>query len=128
MHRDLKPENILLDSLNNPKIGDFGSCALEPNKEKRYSYAGTLSFMPPEMAEMKGYDCSCDLWNLGLIMHEILTGSPSIKITNINQILTIEKLTPPDNWDFEAQDLYSKLVSKNNRISIEEVITHKWFL
>ena len=61
MHRDLKPENILLDSLNNPKIGDFGSCALEPNKEKRYSYAGTLSFMPPEMAEMKGYDCSCDL-------------------------------------------------------------------
>ena len=61
-------------------------------------------------------------------MHEILTGSPSIKITNINQILTIEKLTPPDSWDFEAQDLYSKLVSKNNRISIEEVITHKWFL
>jgi aurora kinase, other len=128
IHRDLKPENILLDKDLNAKIADFGLCALKPFKEKRYSQVGTLQFMPPEMAEMKGCDCSSDLWNLGLILYEMLCGCQPIEITSLNHILTLTTLQPSDDWDETTKDLYQRLVSKQNRLSITELIAHKWFI
>ncbi|OMJ66427.1 hypothetical protein SteCoe_36721 [Stentor coeruleus] len=128
IHRDLKPENVLISNNLDVKIADFGLCALEPPKEKRYSCVGTLQFMSPEMAGLNGYDCSNDLWDLGLIMYEVLCGEAIVYITNINQIITLEGFEPPNNWNEHEKDLFRKLTSRKNRISVFDVAKHPFFV
>lgn len=128
IHRDLKPENVLISNNLDIKIADFGLCALEPLKDKRYSHVGTLQFMSPEMASYKGYDCSCDLWDLGLIMYEVLCGEPIAHITSINQIITLDEFQLPSCWTEHELDLFRKLTSKKNRISVFDVAKHPFFV
>lgn len=127
IHRDLKPENLLLTSNFQVKIADFGLCALEPTKSKRFSVVGTMQFMAPEMAALKGYDCTSDLWALGLILYELLSGTSPFPITNLNDILTLTPINPPDHWEEPAKKLYKALITKQERYTIQEVISHEFF-
>ena len=127
IHRDIKPENILLTSTAQVKIADFGLCALEPMKGRRYSIVGTLQFMAPEMAALKGYDCSSDLWALGLIFHEVLCGHPPFPVNCTNDILTLEEVEAPEEWEDNAKDIYKALVTKGERFTIQKVISHEFF-
>ena len=74
MHRDIKSENILLDAEDNIKITDFGHSEKFTKEQKFYEVAGTIFYLAPEIINGKGYDCRVDIWSLGVLYFELVTG------------------------------------------------------
>lgn len=78
MHRDLKPQNIMLadsQDLSSLKIVDFGLSKKYSHRTEDVRFCGTRIYMAPEVI-MKQNECtkSVDIWAVGIIMYEVLTG------------------------------------------------------
>lgn len=82
-HRDLKPSNILFTYLDhqdiNVKLIDFGVASirresLEPTQSDKTTVVGTLGYMAPELASDKQFDTGCEIYSLGCVLFEALTG------------------------------------------------------
>ncbi|CAM0135887.1 hypothetical protein VKS41_001675 [Umbelopsis sp. WA50703] len=77
MHRDIRADNILLNADGLIKLADFGhSAQLTSSAPKRTSVVGTPFWMAPEVIKGEEYDTSADIWSLGALLYELLTGSP----------------------------------------------------
>ena len=78
IHRDIKPENILITQEKGGrevlKLCDFGSANYLKSKNLRNTYGGTLLYHTPEMINSEGHDTTLDLWCLGVLTYELLTG------------------------------------------------------
>ncbi|CAJ0761894.1 12991_t:CDS:2 [Entrophospora sp. SA101] len=74
IHRDIKPENLLLGPNNDLKIADFGWSVHAPGQRRR-TFCGTLDYLPPEMVDGLVHDSKADLWNLGVLCYELLSGT-----------------------------------------------------
>jgi serine/threonine protein kinase len=76
IHRDLKPGNILFDQFNEPYISDFGIAKLSESQTNVTGSAivGTPAYMSPEQAQGEGIDGRSDIYGLGVILFEVLTG------------------------------------------------------
>lgn len=87
IHRDLKPANILLDNKDVPNrvaICDFGASICLANGEKRcHTKIGTPYFMSPEQYNSIHYDKRTDVWSLGCILYELITGEKPFTAPNI---------------------------------------------
>ena len=76
IHRDLKPGNILFDQYNEPYISDFGIAKLSESQTNVTGSAivGTPAYMSPEQAQGEGIDGRSDIYGMGVILFEMLTG------------------------------------------------------
>src|SRR5688572_2282677 len=79
VHRDLKPANILVTAAGEPKVGDFGLARLMDSSVELTRTGATLGtplYMAPEQVEGKDVTTRTDVYSLGAILYEVLTGRP----------------------------------------------------
>ena len=140
IHRDLKPSNLFLDEKLNLKIGDFGLVVkLDDEKIKRNDYRGTPGFMAPEILNKENeYSFEVDIWSLGIIMYDLLTGQLPFKIKTVkNGYETGQKTNNDFSLNFPqepqisevAKDLIKQILDINpkKRPGLNQILYHDFF-
>jgi len=133
IHRDLKPENIFINHTGRIKIADFGwSC--HSHKPSQEVIVGTTQYMAPEMLTGNGYNCMVDVWSLGILFYEMLTGDIPFGGDSYeeiaNSVLDGKYEMPGPEVPKGAVDLLTRLLIKDpaQRISLDDVLQHPWLI
>jgi WD40 repeat protein len=100
VHRDLKPGNVLLTAGGEPKVGDFGLAkwlASDVRLTQTGQVVGTPLYMAPEQAEARARDVgpAADVYSLGAILYELLTGHPPFQAATLLQTLDLVRSQEP---------------------------------
>ena len=123
VHRDVKPDNILLEGGQTVKIADFGIARLDSSDDLQKTNAGTVlgtpRYMSPEQAAGLSVDGRSDLFSLGAIIYELLTGKKAFDSNNVaTLIFQIMHKEPPairtvlPDVPVGLQRIVSKLLAK----------------
>ncbi|CAJ0941094.1 unnamed protein product, partial [Mesorhabditis belari] len=144
MHRDLKPQNILLCNpgrRSNPpfqdliiKLADFGFARFLDDGVMAATLCGSPMYMAPEVIMSLTYDAKADLWSIGTILFQCLTGKAPFQAQTPPQLkMFYEKnmmLRPaiPDWCSPALKDLLLKLLKRNakDRIDFEDFFNHEF--
>ena len=155
IHRDLKPQNIMIKDDGQIKITDFGiAMALNSTQlTQTNSVMGSVHYLPPEQASGKGSTIKSDIYSMGIIFYELLSGSlpfrgdnaveialkhmrdplPSLKADNsaipqsIENIIMRATAKNPKNRYEDARSMHADLLTALNEDRIDESpITYKY--
>lgn len=133
IHRDIKPENILLNDGLVAKLTDFGWSNYIQEGEKRITVCGTPVYLAPEIINEQGHDERVDIWCIGVLLFELITGEVPFKGNNLellkNNILHL-KIEWPKEMNPDAKDLISKLLrlDPSERLPLEDILEHPFFI
>lgn len=141
IHRDIKPENIVFDSMQKPRIVDFGLSQIVCYNEFLTEPYGTYFYASPEIHNKTKYNKATDIWSFGILLYYILTGEYPFErnnghkeqahfiICDLEQEFDLERNINFANASRPLKDLISKCLRKNiqQRCSIEEVVQNEVF-
>ena len=132
IHRDIKPENLLLNEGGRVLLADYGWSNFNMEGDVRKTFCGTPEYIAPEMLTKKGHDTRVDIWSIGILMFELLSGySPFVAKTNQELYQNIKRLKIqwPKDMQPLAKNLISKILKLNpaDRPSFDEILNHQWF-
>jgi len=83
IHRDLKPANVMLDGAGKIRITDFGLASIAASIQGAEVRAGTPAYMAPEQLAGREVSTKSDIYSLGLILYEILTGKRAFEASTL---------------------------------------------
>lgn len=89
LHRDLKPANVMLDGKGRVKLTDFGIAAIADEIDTEEASSGTPAYMAPEQYEGKEVNRRSDIYSLGLVLYEILTGHAAWGASTLADLRTL---------------------------------------
>jgi serine/threonine protein kinase len=97
IHRDIKPSNVMLTIDNDVRVIDFGIAILKDSDMSRIEgIAGSPSYMSPEQVQSDEITPASDLYSLGAVMYELLTGFRPFRASTLSRLLNqIVYATPP---------------------------------
>uniref|UniRef100_A0A0N5CBA4 non-specific serine/threonine protein kinase n=1 Tax=Strongyloides papillosus TaxID=174720 RepID=A0A0N5CBA4_STREA len=132
VHRDLKPQNILLFKDIIIKLADFGFARFLTSDGMTTTLCGSPMYMAPEVIMSLNYGAKADLWSIGTIVFQCLTGQAPFHATTPQQLKAkyeraTELIPPiPDNCSNYLRDLLIRMLKKNpkDRIEFEDFFNH----
>jgi serine/threonine protein kinase len=96
IHRDIKPANILLTKDTDIKITDFGAALTVASETTQVTGIGSPAYMSPEQVQEQQLTHQTDIFSLGVVMYQMLTGSLPFKATNnYSMVFQIINVDPP---------------------------------
>ena len=120
IHRDLKPGNIMITPEGVVKITDFGLAYLADRSRLTApgTVMGTFAYMSPEQAQAKTVDRRSDLWAVGVLLYEMIAGSPPFRDSkgkvDLRAVVTLDPdLRPLEKVSPELERITSKLLRKD---------------
>lgn len=138
IHRDIKGANILVDNKGGIKISDFGiskkvdGANLLGKRMNRPSLQGSVFWMAPEVVKQTCHTAKADIWSVGCLIVEMLTGEhPWSQLTQMQAIFKIgssAKPTIPSDISADAQDFLQKTfdLDYDARPGAAELLQHPW--
>ena len=108
LHNDFKPDNLYLLFDGSIKIVDFGAATHISDKGEKQIF-GTINYLAPEVIVNKKYSVQSDIYSLGIIFYELLTGELPFEGTNSIEVMEAHKKA-----EFVHLDLYSNIINVND--------------
>jgi hypothetical protein len=105
IHRDLKPANLMLDSAGRIRITDFGLAGIAATIQGAEVRAGTPAYMAPEQLSGKEVTIKSDLYSLGLVLYEILTGKRAFEARTLPELMRLREESAPTSPSSLVRDL-----------------------
>ena len=136
IYRDLKPENILIAIDGHIKLADFG-LAKEgiDDFQTSKSFCGSPAYLAPEMLNRRGVGKSADIYGIGAVLYEMVSGSPPFYANDMKTMynnINRNNLMFHDYFSEELKDLLKQLLNRDpkNRIGVrnkDEIKSHPFF-
>ena len=133
LYRDLKPENILLDKEGHVRMTDFGIARpVESPGEVTKTFCGSPAYLAPEAVARAGTSQAADVYGLGVVIYEMLTGTPPFFSYNPSELMEQILHRPieyPEDLSLEASDLLRQLLARrpDQRPTASMLRSHPFF-
>ncbi|PYU45396.1 MAG: hypothetical protein DMG54_06310 [Acidobacteria bacterium] len=105
IHRDLKPANVMLDGAGKIRLTDFGLAGIAASIKGAEVRAGTPAYMAPEQLAGRDVSTKSDLYSLGLILYEILTGKRAFEASTLPELMKLREQATITNPSTLVRDL-----------------------
>ncbi len=117
IHRDIKPSNVILTRQGVAKIVDFGLARVSSNVATTLTAGpvGTLAYMSPEQVRNEPLDRRTDIWSMGVVLDEMLTGKHPFERGNVSAVLLaiLEQPPPVEGFDPALASIVCRALAKD---------------
>ena len=123
IHRDLKPANVMLDGAGKIRITDFGLASIAASIKGAEARAGTPAYMSPEQLAGREVTSKSDIYSLGLILYEILTGKRAFEAATLPELMKLREsgtITNPSTLVRDLDPLIERVILRCLEIEPEK--------